>query len=139
MGAGSTVSILRDELAITRRIKSVEYDSAIVEIAKRFWGIDQYADHDIIHADALTYLEQDDERHALILIDLFKDKEVDGCFLSEKFLDLLQSRLLDGGEILFNYIGNSIHPLTQYMAEGSYRLTRIKGNQMLHYRSTDVS
>lgn len=139
MGAGSVVSILRNERFSKRPITSIEYDARIIEVARSHFGIDRYADHKILHMDALEFLEKDSNEYALIIVDLFKDRRVDVKFLSSSFFDLMDEHLLINGRLLFNLIDTESHPIGAHIPERQQRIIKYKKNRVLVYQKTDRS
>jgi spermidine synthase len=137
MGAGSSVSILRDELASENKIISVEYDPQIIQVAEQYFNIDRFDDHVIHEGDAMQYLSKNTDNYSLIIVDLFKDRSVDDRFKSAAFFQLLHERLKDGGVMCFNYVGAEPHPLSKYVPSAD--LVEYKDNQVLIYRKTERS
>jgi spermidine synthase len=139
MGAGSTVSILREELKLNNKITSVEYDKDLIEIAKQYFNLDCFTSHTVVCADAYDFVEETKEEYALIIIDLFKDREVNQRFQSPAFAKICSNLLLKGGALLFNYIGGESHPFEGLLPKGNTEVLEIGENQVLIYRKTERS
>lgn len=140
MGAGSTISILRDELKLTNRIISVEFDPTIIEMAKQYFNIASYSDHHIFEADASSYVQKCRDEYGLVIIDLFVDKLVSGEFLTHRFFQNLDALLVEDGQVMFNYIGEDVHPISGFIPDHyPSELVRIDQNQVLIYRKTERS
>lgn len=69
LGGASVVRLLR-ELAPGMRIVGVERDADVIVSARRHLGLDELG-IDVVHADALNYLDQPGPRFDLIVEDLF--------------------------------------------------------------------
>lgn len=104
LGAGSIVSVLRDELNMTTRITGVEHDDRIIQLAKEYFGIDRYAGLTIVHQDAAIFVAANDQKFDCIVIDLFYDRNVPEKFLQRSFLDHCFRHLSENGILIFNYI-----------------------------------
>ncbi len=139
MGAGSTVSILREELSLKNQITSVEYDRDLIEVAKQYFALDRFNSHTVVCADAYDFVQETEEHYALIIIDLFKDREVDQRFLNQTFALTCSNLLLEGGVLLFNYIGGEKHPLAAVLPKENTEVLEIGENRVLIYRKTERS
>jgi len=140
MGAGSVVSILRDEWGLSWPIDSVEKDGRIIEVAREFFHIDRFENHRIHQEDAERFMRETDHEWSLIIVDLFIDRKVPQRFLSREFWVLLQSRLRRGGKVIFNHMDDlSGHPLAVHLPIESYDLIRSGENRVLIYRKGDRS
>ncbi len=139
MGAGSTISILREEFHLDTPIVSVEYDSQIIAIAKQYFELDRFKGNSIHCTDAFDFVMRSNDRYALIIIDLFRDKQVDERFLSEEFVRKCTSLLMAEGVILFNYIGGERHPAEDLLPGKNIAVLPIEENRLLIYRNTDRS
>jgi spermidine synthase len=140
MGAGSTISILRRQYGLKNRIDSVELDSPIISVAKNYFKVNEYPDHRIHHADAITFLEGNKDQFGLIIVDLFIDKHVSEKFISKGFYDLIDSHLSNEGQVMFNFMGRDSHPFLP-LIPNHYKSKVIKKgeNKVLIYLKTDKS
>lgn len=140
MGAGSTVAILRNQYGLKNHIDSIEIDPEIIFNAKKYFKVDEYESHTIHCANALDFLEQQDEYYGLVLVDLFIDKKVSEQFMSEQFYSAIEEILPEDGQVVFNYIGSEPHPFLTYMPDHYHKKVVQKGeNQVLIYRRTERS
>lgn len=140
MGAGSVLSILRDEWEVDWPIDSVEVDRTIIQVAKEFFDIERYENHHIHHMDAEQFIVGTENEWSLIIVDLFIDREVSDRFLTKAFWDLLEARLRNGGKLIFNHMDNpSGHPLMDHLTKDSYQVIRSRENRVLIYRKGDRS
>lgn len=139
MGAGSTICILREERKVNNEIISVEYDPKLIEVAKEYFNLDRFESHSVHCADAFDFMMKESGPYALIIIDLFKDRQVDERFLVPGFIQKCISALLPNGALLFNYIGAEQHPLEKLLSPEKTSILNIQENRLLIYRNTDKS
>ncbi len=104
LGAGSIVSVLRDELNMTTRIIGVEHDDRIIQLAREYFGIDRYTGLTIVHEDAAVFVGTNDQKFDCLVIDLFHDRDVPEKFIQRSFLDHCFQHLSENGILIFNYI-----------------------------------
>jgi spermidine synthase len=104
LGAGSVVSILRDELKMTTRITGVEHDGQVIGLAREFFAIDKYPELIIVHEDAAVFVSVNDQKFDCIVIDLFHDRDVPEKFIQQPFLDHCFRHLSENGILVFNFI-----------------------------------
>jgi len=119
LGAGSIVSVLRDELNMTTRITGVEHDDQVIQLAREYFGIDRYKGLTIVHVDAAVFVATNDQKFDCIVIDLFHDRNVPEKFIQRSFLDQCFRHLSEKGILIFNYIA-----ATKRQREGFEELKR---------------
>jgi spermidine synthase len=107
MGAGSTVKLLREDFKKDPVIKSIEADALIIQLAERFFGIQEDSKHEVLCTDALDYIEEVEETFDLIIVDLFIDNQVIQGVLSTAFISRLMYLLNKGGVIILNTLPHS--------------------------------
>ena len=102
MGGGSIIKVLREEYKHKGQIAAVEIDPVVIEVAEKEFGIRALKDLKIIHADALSYVQNTNESFKLIIIDLFIDKNVpEECF-SVDFWEKISKLSEPKAQIIFN-------------------------------------
>ncbi|HTX87804.1 MAG TPA: fused MFS/spermidine synthase [Bacteroidales bacterium] len=104
LGAGSVVSILRDELRLTTHVTGIDHDPQIIDLARKYFGIDRYSGLDILCRDAFEYVSATDQQFDVIVVDLFRDQEVPAKFRTGIFLEQCIRILSDNGLLIFNHI-----------------------------------
>jgi len=104
MGAGSVIETLRKEFQNEGKITAVEIDPVVVDIAKRYFKVNDFANLEIVVEDALSFVLRNKIKFDFILVDLFIDSETPKVFSSPKFLNSLLKSLLVEGTILFNTV-----------------------------------
>lgn len=107
LGAGSIVSILRDEYKVSTPITAVELDSEILRLGKKYFGLNDYENLNIVEQDAYDYVLNCNDKFDLIAVDLFVDLDVPDKFASEEFLKALNKLLLPKGLLVFNTVVNN--------------------------------
>jgi spermidine synthase len=104
MGAGSVIETLRKEFRNEGKITAVEIDPVVVDIAKKYFKVNDFANLEIVVEDALSFVLKNKIKFDFILVDLFIDSETPKVFSSVKFLNGLLKSLLVEGTILFNTV-----------------------------------
>ena len=103
-GAGSIPTIIYDELKHNPKIDAVEIDEKVIELRNKYFGLDCYANLNIIIEDANNFIVTCSERYDLILVDLFKGIDVPEEFLTSQFFTKLKDLVKINGEILINFV-----------------------------------
>lgn len=104
LGAGSAVSIVREELGMATRITGVEHDPLVIGLAKEFFNITRFSGLTIVQDDATDFLAKEDQKYDCIVIDLFHDQEVPEKFQHYSFINSCMGQLQEKGTIVFNFI-----------------------------------
>jgi spermidine synthase len=108
LGGGSIVHILKKELQLNCKITAVEYDEIMVEIAKKYFDLQQFNNLDVITEDAFIFAAEQADKSIfdLIIVDLFEDnKAVDKIYDAAFNEQLLQ--MCPHGTIIINTICNT--------------------------------
>lgn len=133
LGGGSVIPILNKYFPHAQ-ITAVEIDEMIIEIAKKYFAIQQFNNLTIIHDDAFEYLKlqnrhsesrpggtknlygsllaqasfasaQDDKRYFdLVLVDTYQGSVIPSKIKSFEFLNSLKRILAPQGKVIFNHI-----------------------------------
>jgi spermidine synthase len=114
LGAGSVVSIIRDELGMSTRITGVEHDAQVVQLAKEYFGIDRFSGLTIVHKDAAEFVTRNDQKFDCIVIDLFHDRDVPEKFIQRSFLNDCFLHLSENGILIFNFITANIRQKEEF-------------------------
>lgn len=99
LGAGTLIPELRKKHP-TIKIVGYENDSVVLEVAKRYFGLDHRVEARLIDAKK----DWPHENFDLIIDDLFQGRQVPSFVSSKEFLTKVQSHLNPGGLAVFNYI-----------------------------------
>lgn len=102
MGAGCVIHSLRDNFNYDARIKAVEIDPVVIQIAQKKFNIKKSNTLQIVQDDAIDYIKTTQKKFDLIIVDLFIDLLVPQKFYSQEFWNDLEQKLRLNGYILFN-------------------------------------
>ena len=114
LGAGSVVSVLRNELKLDTKITAVEHDDQVILLAKEYFAIDRYSGLEIVSGDAADFVASDDEKFDCIVIDLFHDCDVPDKFIQPAFLDHCFRHLTGRGILIYNFIASNIRQKEEF-------------------------
>ena len=88
-------------------LKAVEIDPEVVEISRRYFGIDSVK-MDVVNEDARVFLQSDHDKYDIVIVDAFQNEfEIPWTLTTEEFWRLVRGRLRDGGIMAMNLIGRS--------------------------------
>lgn len=102
MGAGSVVSLLRDNYGVKAPITAVEADEVVIELARKYFELNRHKDVEVIHVDAFDFVKNAEETYDLIITDLFIDEEVPDKFATKEFLGGLKRICAEPGCVIYN-------------------------------------
>ena len=102
LGGGSVVFSLRKKFKYKGKISAVELDKKIIEIAKDEFSILQFDDLIIINADALEFVNREEDKFDLIIIDLFINIHVPPQFYSMDFIENIARLMAPIASLIFN-------------------------------------
>lgn len=102
LGGGSAIHSLRSKYGFSGTIQAVEWDEVILSIAEKEFGIFPNEETQIIHEDALLFIQHCSHSFDLILVDLFIDDKIPSCFLQKSFNKLVIKRMQPQGKLIFN-------------------------------------
>ena len=102
VAGGSVVKTLVDEICYGGEITAVDIDNEIVEVAKKYFKLNEIPNLKIIIADAEQYVQKSKSIYDLIIIDVFQDDKMPDFLFSTRFINQVFSLLNFNGKILFN-------------------------------------
>lgn len=109
LGGGSAPKrVLRDFPGL--RLHAVEIDSAVVDVAHRFFGLPRTPRLGVTVEDGRRFLVRDDRQWDVIVIDTFYADSIPFHMTTVEFLELVRSRLAPGGVVVTNVIGSVSGP-----------------------------
>ncbi|MBK7382788.1 MAG: methyltransferase domain-containing protein [Flavobacteriales bacterium] len=103
LGGGSVPRILRAELHIGAPITAVEWDPAMIKVAREHFGSEQYQDLTVVEGDATVQVHALKDRFDLVLVDLFDDLDLARGIDAMGFAHALRDRC--SGVLCFNTVG----------------------------------
>lgn len=109
LGAGSVVNLLVNKYQKKCNIIGVEADPVVIELAQRYFGLQQYPHLQVIIHDAKSFVERHTGTYDLIVMDVFIENKVPEPFQDEAFLFHLNRLLSPRGLLFYNYIPENTH------------------------------
>lgn len=98
LGCGTVVKII-DKSA---KIVGVEFDPVMIDIGKKYFDLEKYANLEIVCEDASKYVKKTKKIFDLILVDLYVGQEFPKEFESDEFLKKLSQIVSKNGTVIFN-------------------------------------
>jgi spermidine synthase len=102
VAGGSVIKTLVDEIKFKGKITGVEIDSDIIEIANKYFKLDEVDQLQIIIDDAFEFVLKTKEKYDLIIIDVFQDTTMPNFLYERFFTDQICFLLKSKGVVLFN-------------------------------------
>ncbi|MES2656547.1 MAG: methyltransferase domain-containing protein [Bacteroidota bacterium] len=114
LAGGSIIHIIKNELQLNSHITAIEYDEVMVQIANKYFGLQQFSHLNVVIADAFVYAQQKaaTETFDLIIVDLFEDNKVAANVFNIDFNEQLLN-MCPNGTIIINAICNNKNQLLQ--------------------------
>lgn len=100
-GGGTTASYLHRYLPNTQ-ITSVELDPAVVDLAKKYFGVKDDDHFKQVVKDGRLFLADSKDHYDIILIDAYRGPFVPFHLLTQQFYQLVKDHLTDGGVVAQN-------------------------------------
>ena len=102
VAGGSVIKTLTQEVKFKGKITGVEIDETAVEIAKKFFQLDQIPNLNLVVDDAFEFVLKTKEKYDLIIIDVFQDTKMPNFLFEDFFINRINFLLQVNGFILFN-------------------------------------
>ena len=102
VAGGSVVKTIIDEIKFKGKITGVEIDAEIVEIANKFFKLNEIKNLELIVDDAFEFVLKTKDKYDLIIIDIFQDTKMPGFLFEDFFINRINFLLNNEGFILFN-------------------------------------
>lgn len=102
VAGASVIKTLVDEIKFKGKITGVEIDSNIIEIANKYFKINEINNLEIIIDDAFEYVLKTKTKYDLIIIDIFQDTKMPNFLFEDYFINRINFILNKNGFILFN-------------------------------------
>jgi spermidine synthase len=83
-------------------VTSVELDPAVLELAKKYFGIREEPNFQVVNRDGRLFLSESKDRYDIILIDAYRGPFVPFHLLTKEFYQIVKDHLADGGVVAQN-------------------------------------
>ncbi len=130
-GAGSIPSIIYNEFRLNPSIEAVEIDEKVIELANKYFHLNQYEQLKVIIDDANNFVRNTSNQYDLICVDIFNGIDVPEQFLTLRFFERLKSLLASNGELLINYVAYN-YDTKQIVKEIENRLCNVFSETKTH-------
>ena len=84
------------------QVTSVELDPTVVELARKYFGIKEEPNFQVVNRDGRLFLQESKEHYDLILIDAYRGPFVPFHLLTKEFYQIVREHLADGGVVAQN-------------------------------------
>ncbi len=103
-GAGSIPAIIYKEQGLRPAIDAVEIDEKVIELAYKYFQLNQYDKLNVIVDDAFNFVENATKQYDLICVDIFDGIDVPNQVLTQQFFKQIKKLMTEKGELLINYV-----------------------------------
>jgi spermidine synthase len=83
-------------------ITSVELDPAVLELAKKYFGIRDEPNFSVVNLDGRSFLKNSSDKYDIILVDAYRGPFVPFHLLTKEFYALIKDHLAEGGVVMQN-------------------------------------
>lgn len=83
-------------------VTSVELDPTVVELARKYFGIKEEPNFQVVNRDGRLFLSESKDRYDIILIDAYRGPFVPFHLLTKEFYQIVKNHLADGGVVAQN-------------------------------------
>lgn len=102
VAGGSVIKTLVEEIKYGGKITGVEIDPDVIQLANKYFTLDQIPNLQIVVGDAFEFVLKTHEKYDLIIIDIFQDTTMPNFLFEKFFMDRIGYLLRPKGHILFN-------------------------------------
>lgn len=102
VAGGSVIETIKNDIKFKGKITGVEIDATAIEIANKYFGLNNYKNVEIIIEDAFEFVLKTKEKYDLIVIDIFQDTTMPNFLFEDFFINRINFLLKVNGFILFN-------------------------------------
>ncbi|MBU2940787.1 methyltransferase domain-containing protein [Lacinutrix sp. C3R15] len=102
LGGGSVIYSLREKFGFNGHIQAVEIDDKMISIAKNDFNISASQNLTISKYDAYKFVQENNKKQDLIIIDLFINNQVPSQFYSSFFCENVSKLMNKNGYFIFN-------------------------------------
>lgn len=101
LGGGTAAKIIRKYFPESR-ILGIELDREMIRLGKKYLGLGEIGNLEIVQNDASAFIQKNKEKFDLILVDLYIGRSIPVSTESEIFLKVTKESLRPDGLIVFN-------------------------------------
>lgn len=83
-------------------VTSVELDPAVLDLAKKYFGIHDEPNFQVVNRDGRLFLSESKDKYDIILIDAYRGPFVPFHLLTKEFYQIVKDHLADGGVVAQN-------------------------------------
>lgn len=102
VAGGSVIETIKNDIKFKGKITGIEIDATAIEIANKYFGLNNYKNVEIIIEDAFEFVLKTKEKYDLIVIDIFQDTKMPNFLFEDFFINRINFLLNVNGFILFN-------------------------------------
>ncbi len=102
--AGGTVIHLLRKLYPDAHITGIDIDKTMIDIGKKYFGLNQLANTSFLAVDAKEYVGKERKKYDLVIVDMSSGRHIPNFVLTDPFLDSLKKLLSAKGQLIINYL-----------------------------------
>ena len=102
VAGGSVIKTLVKEIGFEGKIVGVEIDKEIIQLAKKYFDLQENNNLEIIIDDAANFVKNHAQNYDLIVIDIFQDNFMPEFLFEIQFIQSIKALLTTNGFIIFN-------------------------------------
>lgn len=102
VAGGSVIETIKNDIKFKGKITGIEIDATAIEIANKYFGLNNYKNVEIIIEDAFEFVLKTKKKYDLIVIDIFQDTKMPNFLFEDFFINRINFLLNVNGFILFN-------------------------------------
>ena len=104
VAGGSAIKIIRNEIKCIGKITGVDIDPKIIQIAYDYFHLGSYTNVDILIKDAQEFINENNAKYELIIIDIFEDDCMPNFLFETNFIANIIRAMNKNSYILFNFM-----------------------------------
>jgi len=108
LGGGAVQRVIKEHLPQIQ-IEAVEIDPEVVEIAKEYFFVEQYAPYNIVVTDGRVHLMRSKKKFDIIILDAYNADSIPFHLTTVEFLEIAESKLNPGGVVASNVWCSEAH------------------------------
>mgnify|MGYP005843862585 CR=1 FL=1 len=102
VAGGSVIQTLKKEFQFENKITGVEIDEVVLDLANRYFHLNEYPKVDLIVYDAFEFVLSTKKKYDLIVIDIFFDTKMPNFLFEKHFIFRVSQIISRNGFIIFN-------------------------------------